>query len=153
MGFLSNQFSIVPQYLHDLISRRQALQAPLSLGNAESLLNAVLLLDIDNNLRSASVVVSANPRAWFPSTTQASFIFTMYQLWISQPLQSFHSRCILHGMDSDHGTSIRVHNVCTAEGQDPWGFVLLTLLLRPCLPLTAYRELTSNWIVVVLQQF
>ena len=65
MGFLSNQFSIVPQYLHDLISPRQALQAPLSLGNAESLLNAVLLLDKDNNLRSASVVVLQIPGLGF----------------------------------------------------------------------------------------
>jgi hypothetical protein len=111
MGFLSNQFSIVPQYLHDLISRRQALQAPLSLGNAESLLNAVLLLDIDNNLRSASVVVSARLRAWLPGRAQASYIFTMYQLWNSQPLQSFHSKYTWHGLDSFHGIAIHGRNV------------------------------------------
>ena len=53
----------------------QALHAPLSPEYAESLLNAVLLLDKDNNLRSASVVVSANPRAWFPRRAQASVIY------------------------------------------------------------------------------
>jgi hypothetical protein len=82
MGFLSNHFNIVPQYLHGLVSPRQA---PLSLGNAESLLNEVLLLDIDNNLvQCASVVISANPRAWFPSRAP-SLLYLYYVSTLELP--------------------------------------------------------------------
>ena len=106
-GFSVYPVHNVPQYLHGLVSPKHLEQAALSLGYAESLLNPVLLLDNDNNLRSASVVVSTHPRAWLPSRAQASFIFI--RINSRTPNHYSRSTVMCTSLDRDFSHDIAIH--------------------------------------------